>query len=463
MVLSGIFVGMSTTSAALPSPSDLKKLNFWRRSTFFVMLFGYVGYYICRKNISAAFPLMSLEFGYSNEQLGLIAFASELAYAAGKFINGPLGDRIGGRKIFLIGMAGAIIFNFVFAAGSTITYFVVAWCACRYFLSMGWGGLAKVIGNWYEPERNGTVMGFISLNFQFGGVVASLLAGLIVSMGGSWRDVFIYPALLLILIFIWSYFASKDSPQDVVPGTSFGTSTAGRKSVLAASSEGSLQEKSSFISNISALMKLPLYRQLLVYSFLTTFLRSVFFFWTPKILVDIGLGTSNAIFKSALFPLLGCVGTIFLGWYTDKHAKHGNRARMMWIMLSGLVVCLFLIAMFAGGGAIGGDGAISSWAQSWIVILLGMSGFFLLGPYSMSSGCLTLDIAGADAAGSCTGVIDGLGYIGGALAVWLAGRFSDQMGWSQVFFALGVMAVFAMLSAMKMSRGFVNAHKNAQI
>ena len=33
----------------------------------------------------------------------------------------------------------------------------------------------------------------------------------------------------------------------------------------------------------------------------------------------------------------------------------------------------------------------------------------------MSSGCLTLDIAGAKGAGSCTGIIDGLGYIGGLL------------------------------------------------
>ena len=438
---------MSTAELSI-SPSDLKKLKFWRTSTFFVMLFGYVGYYLCRGNISAAFPLMSEAFGYSNEQLGLIAFASELAYAAGKFINGPMGDRIGGRKIFLIGMLGAIVCNFLFAMGSSLIYFVVIWCVCRYFLSMGWGGLAKVIGNWYEPEKNGTVMGFISINFQFGGVVASLLAGLIVSLGGTWRDVFIYPPLVLILILIWSYFASKDSPQDVVPGTRFGKSSEGRQSVLKAA-EGSVESK-TFLDNAKALMALPLYRHLLLYSFLTTFLRSVFFFWTPKMLVDMGMGTSSAIFKSALFPLLGCLGTIFIGWYTDHHAKD-NRARMMWIMLSGLVFCLFGISGLAVGTNLSGD------VQSIIVVLLGMSGFFLLGPYSMSSGCLALDIAGPEAAGSCTGIIDGMGYIGGALAVWLAGRYSDQLGWGQVFVALGVIAVMATFSAMMMSRGFIKA------
>ena len=68
----------------------------WRLSTFWVCLVGYVGYYLCRGNLSAAFPLLEQEFGYSNTQLGLIASLSEIAYATGKFINGPLADKVGG-------------------------------------------------------------------------------------------------------------------------------------------------------------------------------------------------------------------------------------------------------------------------------------------------------------------------------------------------------------------------------
>ena len=97
------------------SSEENARLLHWRTSTFWVMLVGYVGYYLCRGNLSAAFPLLEQEFGYSNTQLGLIASLSEMAYATGKFINGPLADRIGGRKIFLIGMAGALFFNIIFA------------------------------------------------------------------------------------------------------------------------------------------------------------------------------------------------------------------------------------------------------------------------------------------------------------------------------------------------------------
>ena len=174
-------------------------------------------------------------------------------------------------------------------------------------------------------------------------------------------------------------------------------------------------------------------------------LRSVFLFWTPKFLFDIGLGASAAIVQSAIFPLFGVLGTVFIGWYTDHYAKNGDRARMMWIMLAVLIGCLWAISVLS---------AAESPNFNLILFFLGACGFFLLGPYSMSSGCLTLDIAGAKGAGSCTGILDGMGYIGGAIAAFAAGIMSDYLGWSQVFLVLSVFAAVSCFSAWIMSRGF---------
>jgi sugar phosphate permease len=305
---------INQNSQQVPVTADqLQQLGRWRLSTFWVMLVGYVGYYLCRGNLSAAFPLLEQEFGYSNTQLGLIASLSEIAYAAGKFINGPLADRIGGRRIFLIGMAGAIFWNIIFSLSASLSIFIIVWCCCRYFLSMGWGGLAKTIGNWYPPERNGTVMGLISINFQFGGVAATLFAGILVALGVAWQGLFIYPAIVLSAIFVWSVLASKSDPTDVVPGVTYGRSDTGKKQLANYGNESDLEIKTI----LKTLFGLPIYRQLLVFSFLTTLLRSVFLFWTPKFLFDIGLGTSAAILQSAIFPFLGVIGTVFIGWYTD--------------------------------------------------------------------------------------------------------------------------------------------------
>ncbi|MDZ4661618.1 MAG: MFS transporter [Pseudomonadota bacterium] len=386
------------------SPENILRLTRWQTSTFLVMLFGYIGYYLCRVNLPNAFPLLSETFGLTNAELGLIITYSELSYSAGKFVNGPLADKLGGKKFFLLGMIGAIFFNVLFTYGTTLTHFIVIWCFARFFLSMGWGGLVKVIGSWYESKRYGTVMGLISINFQFGGVLAALFSGFLLQMGSDWKGLFLYPAGVLFFILIWSSLASRETPQDVVPGTTFGSSEDQKTHIK---KSGSVKE------NILQLLKMPLFHKLLIFSFFSHVLRIFFFTWTPKLLVDIGMGATTAIFSSAVFPTLGCVGTILLGWYTDKYVKNGDRARPMWIMLLGLAASLFIIAHLMKSQP---ENLIS------IVVLIGLCGFFLLGPYSMSGGALSLDIAGPKVAGTCTGLVDGVGYIGGALAGWGAGK-----------------------------------------
>ncbi|HEY9843440.1 MAG TPA: MFS transporter [Candidatus Obscuribacterales bacterium] len=421
------------------SQSDLKTLGRWRRSTFLVVIFGYIGYYLVRQNLPAAFPLMQQAMHFSNSQLGLIAASSEIVYAIGKFLNGPLADQLGAKKIFLIGLAGGIVCNLAFAFGSSLLWFMVVWCLCRYFLSMGWGGVAKTIGAWYAPEKHGTVMGWVTLSFQFGGVLATLFAAWLVSLGQSWDKLFIYPALLSTALWLWACFGLKQAPGDVIPGADLGHS---RHIPLADFGSG---EKPGTGAIIRTLLGLRIFRYLLVFGFFATFLRSIFAFWMPKFLVDIGMGQASAIFNSALLPFLGCIGTILLGWYTDTYARR-NRARPMWIMLVGLFFSLVGIALLAEGGP---------GFHLPIVILLGLSGFFLAGPDSMVVGALTLDIAGTRAAGTCSGFIDGIGYLGGALATWGAGRLSDSLGWSQVFWALAACALLSVAAAMLMSREFV--------
>jgi sugar phosphate permease len=422
------------------TPIEAKKLNFWRVSTFWVCLIGYMGYYLCRANLPAAFPLLNEAFHYSNSQLGLIAALSEASYALGKFTMGPYADRSGGRTIFLVGMLGGVVFNLIFAFCNSLVMFIIVWCLCRYFLSMGWGGLTKMIGNWYPPERNGTIMGFISINFQFGGVLGTVYAGYLVGLKLGWQYLFIVPALTTALVLLWSYLSSREYPRDVVPGVEIDRRKSTKTQVLHF-------ENTEVKTIIMGLLKLPLFQKLLAFAFISQMLRSFFFFWTAKFLADIGMGKSNAIFSSALFPLFGCIGTIWLGWYTDNRIKGGDRARPMWIMLLGLAACLGLLTALVSS-------ADPTQHFVEILILLCASGFLLLAPYSMSAGALTLDIAGPQGAGTSSGLLDGVGYVAGALATLAAGVMSDRLGWSQVFLFLGLSSLIAALAAYLMSREF---------
>jgi sugar phosphate permease len=408
----------------------VRKTNSQKNLTLVVLIIGYIGYYLCRNNLSAAYPALSRTFDYSNTELGLIAFYSELVYAGGKFINGPLGDRWGGKNVFILGMMGAILANLAFSFMSSLWVFICVWSVCRYFLSMGWGGIVKIVGETFPANQNGTVMGIVSINFQLGGVASALFTGYLISIGAGWQALFVWPAAILSVIMIFSWLALSNEPLQEPK----------RKE----SSYWNLK-RTDKPDSVRSLLAMPLFRQVLVFSFFTTLLRSVFLFWIPKFLVDIGMKESSAVLGSSIFPLLGCIGVIGLGWYTDKHAKNGDRAHAMWILLAGLVICLAAIAIMISDSQVNGN---------LVVLLLGLSGFFLLGPYSMSAGCLTLDIAGPKKAATAAGWIDGVGYIGGALSVWVTGALSDRLGWDQVFWILCGMSLIATFIAIGMSKTF---------
>src|SRR5262249_52421271 len=162
-------------------------------------------------------------------------------------------------------------------------------------------------------------------------------------------------------------FCSKESPHDVVPNVKYGR-YASDKSSLAGFTEHQGRQDVWLIAR--KLLSIRMFRQILVFSFLSHLLRSIFLFWTPKFFVDIGMGQVAAAMTSAIFPLLGCLGTIFLGWYTDNYARNGDRARMMYIMLAGLTVSLAIVAALVPFGLT---------YQYWLVTFLGLAGFCLYG------------------------------------------------------------------------------------
>jgi sugar phosphate permease len=60
-------------------------------------------------------------------------------------------------------------------------------------------------------------------------------------------------------------------------------------------------------------------------------------------------------------------------------------------------------------------------------------GLFLLGPYSLVGGAITLDVAGTKAASTCAGIVDGMGYVGASLSGVVIGAVAQSRGWGAAF------------------------------
>src|SRR4051812_32855706 len=87
--------------ASLPPLSE--ELRRRRRAVLAAIGFAYASYYMCRYNWNAANKAVADALHFSNSDVGLISAAFFWSYAVGQFVNGPIIDRIGGRRAIVMG------------------------------------------------------------------------------------------------------------------------------------------------------------------------------------------------------------------------------------------------------------------------------------------------------------------------------------------------------------------------
>src|ERR1035438_8722159 len=114
------------------------RLGVWQGLTIALLFIGYAGYYLCRSDFSVSLPLIIDELashGMSPAQakirLGAITSIAVLTYAIGKFFLAGIADFLGGKRNFLIGMGGSILFTILFSLGGGLPVFTLAWIGNR--------------------------------------------------------------------------------------------------------------------------------------------------------------------------------------------------------------------------------------------------------------------------------------------------------------------------------------------
>lgn len=405
-----------------------------RQIAVVLLLFGgYAALYFCRADFSVATPMLIEELhskGMSQDEaivrMGTIASLGVLAYALGKLFLGGLGDFWGGRINFLIGLAGATVFTLLFAATGLIPVFTVAWLGNRLTQSLSWAGLIKVSSKWFNYSSYGTVLGILSLSYLVGDAVARQLMGMLIHQGFGWRALFYFAAAVAAAFLIISFLFLRESRA----GLGFEEAQTNPLNLFA--------QSESRPPSISALLRplflSPAFQLICLLSFGCTIVRETFNIWTPVYLRNyLGYSAGDAAGLSAIFPGVGAVSVLLIGWLSDRLGVNG-RALLMFIGLSATVAALLgLMTIPSGAGA-----------ALLPLIAIGTIAFCLLGPYSYLGGAFALDFGGKQGSAVASGMIDGIGYLGGVLAGDSVARISVSYGWQGVFVALaGVSALAA--------------------
>jgi OPA family glycerol-3-phosphate transporter-like MFS transporter len=416
--------------------SAATRLRLWQIGTLSLLVVGYAGYYLCRSNLSVVMPLLITDLGSqgiapadARVRLGTLVSLGTLAYSLGKFASGTTADFLGGRRNFLGGMAGAVLCTLLFAASGTLPLFTLAWVLNRLVQSFGWSGMIHITGRWFDYTAHGTAVAVLSLSYQFGDAAARAFMGLLLGGGLGWRGVFLTDAAVLGSVFVLCLGLLKGSPRTlgladaaVNPHNVFGTSEP-----AVPTGPGAL---------LGPLLRSPGFWLVCLLSLALTFLRETFNTWAPTYFKEaVHVETEQAAYLSAALSFLGGCSVLLAGIGSDRLGRHGRAA----------ILCGGLLLAALGLVLVGRETAAREPAAAVVLVLL--SAFLVLGPYSYLAGAVSLDFGGRQGAATACGIVDGVGYLGGVLAGGPVAGLVGARGWPDTFGVLAGVAFAGCLVA----------------
>lgn len=386
---------------------------------------GYIGVYLCRKNLSVAIPLLQTSFDASKEEVGAIASAGTLAYAVGKIVNGAIVDRTGGRMGFIGSMSLVALFGAAGAFSPTLGMLAIVYALNRFAGAGGWPAMVKLVPSWFGVTRSATVFAVMSLSYVLGGVAAVLFARQVVAGGGGWRAVMGIPAIaLVVIIILTSYFVRSGDVRELPAG------------------DGAPVKTSRWL-DMKALLKQPRFLLACAVSFDVTLMRESLNVWAVDFLT-VAQGKNASVASAALhsvgFDLAGAVAILVNGVLYDR-VNPRHRGYLMAGNLALLALALFALPL-------AGEKSLLLSAA-----LIGLVGLLVYGPFSLLSGVIAVETGGHRSAATASGVIDAVGYFAAILAGVALGRLLDIGGYPLGFRVLAGVTILATFLSLGLRGG----------
>ncbi|MBS0658509.1 MAG: MFS transporter [Verrucomicrobia bacterium] len=403
----------------------------------------YAFLYMGRYNLTVA--KNSLGTLMSNEDFGLIFAVGTGVYAFSFLVNGPLVDRIGGKKGILIAAVGSSLANLALGA---VTYLVLTgqwkvpllWVFAplyglnMYFQSYGAVSIIKVKANWFHVRERGvfgaifgTLISFgVYFAFDWGNQIIQMtkanptgelsylhrtLQWLFVTPGSNidatW-GVFLLPSFILLVWAALDAWLIKETPEDA--GFPY------LDTHDASSGEMHLQ-----FSTLDLLKKV---------------------FLSPVMLMLGAVELTSGMLRNGIMQ-----------WYTVFAKQVPQKGGEFFTENWGLLLCIFgIVGGFAGGmisdkffqSRRGPPAAIFSAFMVMLAatmamtlktnpVVVGISALLIVaavtGVHSLMSGTAAADFGGRKATATASGIVDGCVYLGSSIQSLLVGYLTTNTAW----------------------------------
>ncbi|HPI72547.1 MAG TPA: MFS transporter [bacterium] len=353
-------------------PQHSSRFRIRRFLNWFPLGLTYAFLYMARYNLTVS--KNALGELMSKADFGVIFGAGTLTYAFAFLLNGPLTDRIGGKRAILLSAAGAAAMNLLMglltfylltanARFNLVLWFSLLYSLNMYFQSFGAVAIVKVNASWFHIRERGVFGGIfgilISLGlyfaFDWGQMIVdatvvnpqnlnfvqrllrSLLAMDNAALDQTWW-VFFVPAVLLGVFFLLDLFVLRDRPSQA-GFADFNTGDAG-------SDEAEQPLKTGQI--IKRVLTSKILLTIAFIELCSGVLRNGIMHWYLIFAADMGYGLGFFITKNwgLLLMLAGVFGGMFAGWVSDKvfGSRRGPVAALLYalMLISTLVMWPFV-------------------------------------------------------------------------------------------------------------------------
>ena len=391
---------------------------FRKRRTLNWLVLGltYSAMYMGRYNLGFVNKSLSDAFGWDKAQIGWIITTALSIYGFSAILNGPIADRLGGRKAMLIGASGTVVFNFFFGLGAylgflgtgpmLLAYFAGVWGLCSYFQSFSALALIKVNAGWFHVSERGVFSAIFGAMIQMGRLAIFAIAPILVAYL-PWQWVFFVPAMVVSIMAFLTYKYVQNGPEDVnLPTLDVQDATSGDT------------EKVTLGYVLRKIFTNPVTIMIAVAEFCTGVVRHGFEQWFPRYMQEAqGLALNSPIFAKGALAVVGAgvVGAFAAGYISDLVFKN-RRPPVAFLGYAVQVVSLIVIW--------------KSTNLNYIMAAFIANSFAISIVHSMLSGTASMDFGGKRAAATAAGLFDGMQYVGGAFVGIGMGWLLEHYGWT---------------------------------
>ncbi len=369
---------------------------------------------------------MSEEFSWSRSSISFAAALGILLNGVSQPILGHLYDRVGGRKLILIGATVIGITAILLAFTFHIAYFIFVFGVVM-AVAMSAGSIttgAVIVSKWFQRKR-ATAIGITAAGASVGGLILVPFTTYLIQIL-DWRYSWaILGTMIIVLVLPVAFFVLRNSPQDMglLPDGDEAPSGSGpRRPVRPPGPLEVDQWRHAFRS-------WPMWQLCATY-FVCGFTTLIMAFHFVPNAVESGFSPATAATAFGVLSAMNTIGVLIVGPIADKM---GNKS------------LLGMVYFFRGVGYILLLTLPGQWGL-WVFAVVGGSSWIATVPLTTG---LTADIYGLKKVGTLSGMVFLSHQIGGSIGIQFGGIMRDLTGSYTVPFAVAAgLLFFAAFMAM---------------